>query len=81
MSGSSQSERGVGAGLALVGGRVLTMDDARPEAEALLLRDGRVLAVGTTREISAKTPPTSTLSTLPAAWSSPGSWTGTATWS
>ncbi len=57
MSDSSPSERGVGAGLALVGGRVLTMDDARPEAEALLLRDGRVLAVGTTREISAKTPP------------------------
>ncbi len=35
----------------LVGGRVLTVDAADRVAEALAIRDGRILAVGTSREI------------------------------
>lgn len=32
-------------------GRVLTMDPERPEAEALAIKDGRIVAVGTEREL------------------------------
>jgi predicted amidohydrolase YtcJ len=39
------------AGLVLVNGRIVTLDDARPEAEALAMRNGRIVAVGSTREI------------------------------
>ena len=33
------------------GGDILTMDDARPRAEALAVRDGRILAVGAAAEV------------------------------
>src|SRR5438874_4183415 len=42
-----------GADLILVNGRVLTMDAADSIAEALAIRDGKILAVGTSREIEA----------------------------
>ncbi|HUG14704.1 MAG TPA: amidohydrolase [Thermomicrobiales bacterium] len=37
--------------LALVNGRLITIDDMRPEAEAALVRDGRITRVGTTGEV------------------------------
>jgi predicted amidohydrolase YtcJ len=41
------------ADLILVNGIVITVDPDRPEAEAVAIRDGRILAVGTTTEIRA----------------------------
>ena len=35
------------------GGEILTMDDALPVAEALAVRDGRILAVGSRSEVAA----------------------------
>lgn len=40
-----------GADRIFVNGHVLTMADARPEAEALAVKDGKILAVGTRAEI------------------------------
>jgi predicted amidohydrolase YtcJ len=37
-----------------LGGPILTMVDARPEAEALLVRDGRIVAVGARAEVEAQ---------------------------
>jgi predicted amidohydrolase YtcJ len=39
------------ADLVLVGGPVMTMDTARPAAEAVAIRAGRLVAVGSTREV------------------------------
>jgi predicted amidohydrolase YtcJ len=39
------------ADLVLMGGRIVTMDDSYPEATALAARDGKLVAVGTEREI------------------------------
>jgi predicted amidohydrolase YtcJ len=39
------------ADVILVGGRILTVDAADSIAEALAIRDGRIIAVGTTAEI------------------------------
>lgn len=39
------------ADLLLYGGRVLTLDPARPQAEAVALRDKRILAVGSVEEL------------------------------
>ncbi|TVP46211.1 MAG: amidohydrolase [Gemmatimonadales bacterium] len=39
--------------LVLVGGTVITVDEATPEAQAVALRDGRILAVGSSDEIRA----------------------------
>jgi predicted amidohydrolase YtcJ len=41
------------ADLVLTNGKIVTVDAAHPEAEALAVRDGRVLAVGTGAEIDA----------------------------
>src|SRR6476660_1220802 len=48
----AQDER-FSADLILVNGRVLTMDAADSVAEAVAIKDDKVLAVGTTREIEA----------------------------
>jgi hypothetical protein len=40
------------ADLVLTGGRVVTLDDANPEGEAIAMADGRVLAVGSAAEIA-----------------------------
>ena len=48
--------QGVGMGLAtliVINGKVLTMDDAQPRAEAVALNGERILAVGATAEIAA----------------------------
>jgi predicted amidohydrolase YtcJ len=37
----------------LIGARILTMDPARPEAQALAIRDGRILALGQDGDIRA----------------------------
>ncbi|HJR63660.1 MAG TPA: amidohydrolase [Gemmatimonadaceae bacterium] len=42
---------GEAADLALVGGHVVTVDSARPEAQAVAIRGDRILAVGTDEEI------------------------------
>ena len=39
------------ADLILVGGKIATMDVAQPEAEAIAIRDGRILSVGSNRNI------------------------------
>ena len=39
--------------LALVNGRLITLDDARPDAEAALVRGGRIALVGSTRAVLA----------------------------
>ncbi|MEQ9259577.1 MAG: amidohydrolase [Roseovarius sp.] len=41
------------ADMVILGGRVLTMDEARPRAEAVALRAGRIMAVGSTEAIRA----------------------------
>jgi predicted amidohydrolase YtcJ len=41
------------ADLILTGGRVVTLDEARPEVRALAAKDGRVLALGSVDEIAA----------------------------
>ncbi len=41
------------ADLALVGGRVRTLDPERPFAEALAIRDGTIVAVGSDAEVRA----------------------------
>ncbi|HET7410480.1 MAG TPA: amidohydrolase [Paracoccaceae bacterium] len=41
------------ADIIITNGRLVTFDPARPAAQALAIRDGRVLAVGTTDEIAA----------------------------
>ncbi len=41
------------ADLVLTNGKVVTVDDARPEAEAVAVRDGRIVAVGSSDEIEA----------------------------
>ena len=42
---------GVAADLVLVGGRVVTVDSARPEAQAVAIRGDRIVAVGSDTEI------------------------------
>ncbi|MGH9257694.1 MAG: amidohydrolase [Vicinamibacterales bacterium] len=41
------------ADLVLRGGRIITLDDARPEAQALAAREGRIVAIGSEDEASA----------------------------
>ncbi len=51
--GVSAPEIGGPADLVMLGGRVVTMDPSLPEAEALAVRNGRIAALGGTREIEA----------------------------
>lgn len=44
-----------GHDLAIVNGRVMTMDVARPEAEAVLVKNGWIVAVGTNDEVERET--------------------------
>ena len=50
MSSTLQEEEG--ADLVLTGGRVITMDPSSPSAEAVAVRNGRIMAVGTSDEIN-----------------------------
>ncbi|WP_372019293.1 amidohydrolase [Tistrella mobilis] len=54
MSASSGSPT---ADLLLVNGRVTTLDPANPEADAVAIADGRILAVGRRRDLAATTGP------------------------
>jgi predicted amidohydrolase YtcJ len=49
--GGGGGEASPSADLILRGGKIVTLDPARPEAEALAARDGRIVAVGTSQEI------------------------------
>src|SRR5215813_4969060 len=40
--------------LAIVNGKVITIDAQRPQAEAILIRDGRIAAIGSNREIQSQ---------------------------
>ena len=50
--GAPVPEIGGPADLVLLGGRVVTVDPANPEAEAVAVRNGRIAAVGATGEIA-----------------------------
>lgn len=45
------------ADLVVINGAVVTMDEAQPEAEAVAMRDGRIVAVGSTAEIEGSVGP------------------------
>ena len=51
--GACAGEPAEPADLVLMGGNVVTVDDARPVAQAVAMRDGRIQAVGTDAEIDA----------------------------
>lgn len=51
LSGCAQSVPGGFADLVIVGGRVVTVDESQPEATALAIRDGLILAVGERSEV------------------------------
>jgi predicted amidohydrolase YtcJ len=53
VSGCVSPEADAPADLILRGGRVVTVDDARPEAEAIAIRGYEIAAVGSNREIDA----------------------------
>lgn len=56
----------------LHGGRIHTMDPARPRAEAVAIRDGRILAVGSAAEVMARRGPATRLVDLRGAMVLPG---------
>jgi predicted amidohydrolase YtcJ len=60
------------AGLVLRGGRIVTLDDAIPEAEALAARDGRIVALGTTADIAPLIGPATEVVELNGAFAMPG---------
>src|SRR5437870_231303 len=65
-SGASSAERAAGdrpLDLAIVDANIVTMDEARPRAEAVAIENGRFIAVGSSSDIRAlATPRTQTLS-------------------
>jgi len=58
--------------LVLVGGRIRTMDPARPWAEAILISQGRIARVGTNAEVSAGAPKGAAVIDLNGAFVLPG---------
>jgi len=50
---ASTAQKPEPADLVLVGGKIVTMDEAKPQAEALAVRGDRIVAVGTSQEIKA----------------------------
>ena len=60
------------ADLVLHGGRIYTMDSAAPWAEALAVRDGRIVAIGTDAEVEALTGPQTQVVGLEGAFAMPG---------
>ena len=48
---ATQESRGPGPDMAVVNARVFTVDDNQPQAEAFALKNGRVIAVGSTDDI------------------------------
>ncbi len=58
--------------LVLTNGKIVTMDDDRPEVEALAAYDGRILTVGSTEEIAALVGPDTRVIDLDGALAIPG---------
>ena len=56
-SAAAQAERlhAAGQNLAIVNGRVLTMDPSQPAAEAILVNNGRIAHVGSTSDVKSRT--------------------------
>jgi hypothetical protein len=50
---SAEPPPGEAADLVLVNGKIVTLDDARPEAAALAAKDGRIVAVGSREDVEA----------------------------
>jgi predicted amidohydrolase YtcJ len=59
-------------GLLIRGGRIYTMDDANPIAEAVLVHDGRVVAVGARRDVERMARPGTATVDLDGAFAVPG---------
>ena len=53
IAASVQAQKPAAADLIFVNGRVWTVDEAMPEAQALAVQNGRVMAVGSSAEIRA----------------------------
>ncbi len=60
------------ADLVLTGGRIVTLDEARPEVRALAVRDGRVMALGSVSEIAAHVGPSTRVLDLEGRLAIPG---------
>jgi predicted amidohydrolase YtcJ len=60
------------ADLVLRGGRIVTLDDAVPEAQALAARDGRIVAAGSDAEIAARIGPATQVVDLEGRFAMPG---------
>ena len=65
--------------LVLINGQVITVDKAFTVAQAVAVRDGKILAVGLTEDIKRLAGPSTGSSTWPGAASFPGSSTAMAT--
>ena len=60
------------AELVLRGGRIVTLDEQRPEAEALAVRNGRIVAVGSNAEIAGYLAPSTQILELGGQFAMPG---------
>ena len=60
------------ADLVLRGGRIVTLDEQRPEAEAIAIRDGRILAVGSKADIAGYLAPSTQILELGGQFAMPG---------
>ncbi len=69
---ASTDGRSPKAELVLTGGRIVTLDPARPEAEALAAADGRILALGSAEEVAALVGPNTRVIELDGALAVPG---------
>jgi predicted amidohydrolase YtcJ len=65
-------DRPAPADLVLRGGRIVTLDDKLPRAEALAARDGRIVALGTAAEIAPLVGPATEVVELNTAFAMPG---------
>jgi adenine deaminase len=54
VAAQAERPRGLGGDLAIVNGRVLTMDPSHPTAEAILVRNGRITHVGATNDVKSR---------------------------
>ena len=75
LSGSCGSRRGSPqepADLVLRGGRIVTLDDNAPEAEALAARNGRIVAIGTQADIAPYLGPSTQVIDLNTRFAMPG---------
>ena len=69
---SASPARPVPADLVLRGGRIVTLDDKVPDAEALAARGGRIVALGTAADIAPFVGPTTEVVELNSAFAMPG---------